>query len=39
MALIDPVTPEARAVYDFLSSEAAWAVFAKHGFTLPQEQP
>ncbi|WIY24314.1 molybdate ABC transporter substrate-binding protein [Parasedimentitalea psychrophila] len=39
MALIDPVTPEARSVYDFLSSEAAWAVFAKHGFIRPQVQP
>jgi molybdate transport system substrate-binding protein len=39
MALIDPVTPDARAVYDFLNSEAAWAVFSKHGFTRPQVQP
>lgn len=39
MALIDPVTADARAVYDFLNSEAARVVFSKHGFTRPQEQP
>ncbi|NIZ62923.1 molybdate ABC transporter substrate-binding protein [Sedimentitalea sp. CY04] len=39
MALIDPTTADARAVYDFLNSATARAVFAKHGFSDPQEQP
>ncbi len=32
MALIDPVSPEAQAAYDYLRSDAAQAVFARHGF-------
>ena len=36
MALIDPATPEAQAVYDFLRSDAAQAVFARHGFSPPK---
>ena len=38
MALIDPATPDARAVYDFLNSTTARAMFSKHGFSDPQEQ-
>lgn len=33
VALIDPVTPEAQAVYDYLRSDTARAVFARHGFS------
>jgi len=32
IALIDPVTPEAQAVYDYLRSDHAQTVFARHGF-------
>ncbi|TLP66944.1 molybdate ABC transporter substrate-binding protein [Parasedimentitalea maritima] len=38
MALIDPATPEAQAVYDYLRSDAAQAVFARHGFRPLQGQ-
>ncbi|OUS34128.1 molybdate ABC transporter substrate-binding protein [Rhodobacterales bacterium 56_14_T64] len=33
LALIEPVSPEAQAAYDFLRSDAAQAVFARHGFS------
>lgn len=36
MAMIDPVTPEAQAVYDYLRSDASQAVFARHGFRPPK---
>ncbi|WP_238705017.1 molybdate ABC transporter substrate-binding protein [Parasedimentitalea marina] len=39
MALIDPVSPDARAVYEFLTSDTAWAVFEKNGFIRPAVQP
>lgn len=33
LALIEPVSAEARAAYDLLRSDAAQAVFARHGFS------
>lgn len=38
MALIDPVTPASRDVYDYLNSNAARAVFSRHGFIPPKAQ-
>jgi len=33
MALIDPVSPEAQAAYDYLLSDAAQEIFTRHGFS------
>lgn len=33
LALIEPISPEAQAAYDYLRSGTAQAVFARHGFS------